>query len=139
MENASYPVGNPVEGFTFLNSTMTVPGYPSIIDESMTYYIWTDVFFGDMASGRMNQFVPQLVLGSALSGSTNYPNFTPKYMYHTTWKFGAHYFFEVFNETTRSVQGKAAYGDMFDAYVGNNYLRRFALRSIPKRKKCSGR
>eukprot|EP01079_Euglenida_sp_SAG-EU17-18_P003565 gene3565-4009_t len=30
------------------------------------YYfcIWTDIFFGDMSLGKMNQFVPQLILGN---------------------------------------------------------------------------
>lgn len=116
--NASYPVGNPIVGFTFLNSTMMVPGYPQIIDRSMTYYIWTDIFFGDMGDGRMNQFVPQLVLGSALSGSSGFPNYNPEFHFHDTYKFGAHYFFEIFNQTSQSVEGKAAYGKMFDAYVG---------------------
>lgn len=51
---ASYPVGTPESGFTRVSSTMTVPQYPKKLD-GITYYIWTDIFFGDMGLGVMNQ------------------------------------------------------------------------------------
>ena len=53
---ASYPVGNSSVGFTTVNSTMTVPGLPKKLD-GITYYIWTDIFFGDVGLGKMNQHV----------------------------------------------------------------------------------
>merc|ERR1712216_959074 len=61
---SSYPVGNSSVGFTRVSSTMTVPQLPEKTD-GICYYIWTDIFFGDMSLGRMNQFVPQLILGNA--------------------------------------------------------------------------
>ena len=90
---------------------MTVPAYPEKLD-GICYYIWTDIFFGDMSLGRMNQFVPQLILGNALDGSSGAPDFKPKWGEHKTYSFGAHYFFETFNETSNSTVGHAAYGEM---------------------------
>ena len=51
---ASYPVGDAATGFTAVSSTMTVPALPAALD-GITYYLWTDIFFGDMSLGRMNQ------------------------------------------------------------------------------------
>ena len=48
----------------------------------------TSVFFGDESQGRMNQFVPQLILGSALDGSSGPPEYKPHYGEHPTWSFG---------------------------------------------------
>ena len=71
---ASYPSGSAETGFTRVSSTMTVPELPQKID-GICYYIWTDIFFGDMSQGRMNQFVPQLILGNALDGSSGPPDY----------------------------------------------------------------
>ena len=114
---ASYPSGSVETGFTRVSSTMSVPELPEKMD-GICYYIWTDIFFGDMSQGRMNQFVPQLILGNALDGSSGPPEYKPKWGKHTTWQFGAHYFFEIYNETTGQVQGHAAYGDMYAAKSG---------------------
>ena len=48
---ASYPVGSAATGFTRVSSTMTVPELPQKLD-GICYYIWTDIFFGDMSQGR---------------------------------------------------------------------------------------
>jgi len=114
---ASYPVGNAKDGFTSVRSTMTVPELPHAQD-GICYYIWTDIFFGDMGLGRMNQFVPQLILGNALDGSSGPPLFTPKFGTHKTWMFGAHYFFEIANLTTGKLEAKAAYGDLYPTTAG---------------------
>ena len=111
--NASYPVGTPAAGFTHFSSTMTVPEYPKN-KSGICYYIWTDIFFGDVGNGRMNQFVPQLILGNALDGTSGPPDYTPHWGRHETYKFGAHYFFEHVNGSG------AAYGKLFDAYVGES-------------------
>jgi hypothetical protein len=65
-----------------------------------------------MSNGRMNQFVPQLILGNALDGSSGAPAYKPKWGEHKTWSFGAHYFFETFNVSSNSTVGHAAYGEM---------------------------
>lgn len=80
--------------------------------DGICYYIWTDIFFGDMSNGRMNQFVPQLILGNALDGSSGAPAFKPKWGMHTKWSFGAHYFFETYDASSNSTVGHAAYGEM---------------------------
>lgn len=144
---ASYPVGDAESGFTSVSSTMTVPEMPAKLD-GICYYIWTDIFFGDMSNGRMNQFVPQLILGNALDGSSGPPLYKPHFGEHRSYQFGAHYFFEVVNgpdpkpclpladcsrsyvlllsdstmprasETSGKLESHAAYGDMFPAKAG---------------------
>eukprot|EP00040_Diaphanoeca_grandis_P026486 m.148436 g.148436 ORF g.148436 m.148436 type:complete len:325 (-) comp30596_c0_seq1:406-1380(-) len=121
---ASYPVGNAQEGYTDVYSTMTVPEQPDKID-GITYYIWSDIFFGDVGYGHMNQFVPQLILGSALDSSSGPPLFDPMWHTHQTWMFGAHYFFEVFNATANATQGKAAYGKLYPAKAGETLFTSF--------------
>ena len=40
-------------------SSLRVPALP-VNDSGICYYLWSDVFMGDMSWGRMNQFVPQV-------------------------------------------------------------------------------
>lgn len=96
---------------------MTVPGLPKKLD-GICYYLWTDVYFGDTSQGKMTQFVPQLILGDALDGSTGPPNYNPTYGHHSTWMFGAHYFFEYFDPPSNQTIAKAAYGDRYGAVEG---------------------
>lgn len=103
---------------------MTVPEPPVALD-GITYYIWTDIFFGDASLGAMNQFVPQLVLGNALDGSSGAPAYTPHWGEHQTWAFGAHYFFETHNATTGATQGHAAYGEMLPTTAGEKLFTTF--------------
>jgi hypothetical protein len=124
--NASYPVAwNGTTG-TRLESYMTVPELPRKLD-GITYYLWTDIFFGDEGLGRMNQLVPQLLLGSVLDESTGPPQYLPKWHTHKTWMFGAHYFFELFNVTTFKTEGHAAYGELFPAYPGETLYTVFEM------------
>lgn len=125
---ASYVVGDAASGFTGVYAEMTVPELPKEQD-GICYYLWTDIFFGDMSYGRMNQFVPQLILGNALSGSTGPPLYNPLYGVYNTWHFGAHYFFEVYNATEGSVDAKAAYGKLFPANSGETLFTRFQASS----------
>ena len=122
---ASYEVGNATIGFTNLYSEMTVPGLPQLLD-GICYYIWTDIYFGDMSQGRMNQFVPQLILGDALDGSSGPPHYNPHYGHHSTWSFAAHYFFEIFDVPSNSTIAKAAYGDLFPAHQGETLFTNFS-------------
>lgn len=128
--NASYPVSWDGRKGTKVTSFMTVPELPSQIDQSITYYLWTDIFFGDASLGRMNQFVPQLILGSALDGSSGPPKYQPHWGFHSTWVFAAHYFFEIFNSTSNSSEAHAAYGDFHPAYPGETLYTIFEL-SMP--------
>merc|ERR1719476_253441 len=74
-----------------------VPRLPAKIDD-ITHFIYFNIFFRDSKPhGKMNQFVPQLMLGEPLCGSTGPPLYKPKWEHHTTWIFGSQYFFEIFN------------------------------------------
>lgn len=69
--------------------------------------------------GYMNQFVPQLILGEALDGSSDFPNYQPRWGHHKTWMFGAHYFFQVYtNELRTEYEAHAAYGELYPASPG---------------------
>lgn len=91
----------------------------------------TDIFFGDMSQGRMNQIVPQLLLGAVLNGSTGPPDFNPTWGTYTTWMFGAHYFFEIYNMSTMSVDAKAAYGPLFPTVEGEVLFTNFSATEGP--------
>ena len=135
--NASYPLAWNGTAGTRLESYMSVPEYPSGLQtendfSKITYYIWTDIFFGDESLGRMNQLVPQLILGSALDGSTGPPSFEPEWkQIHTRWSFGAHYFFEVWNPATNLTDAHAAYGELVPVVPGEILLTTFEL-SLPQ-------
>jgi hypothetical protein len=79
----------------------------------------------------MNQIVPQLLLGEVLSGSTGPPDYNPIYSTFSTWMFGAHYFFEVFNASTQQVDAKAAYGGLFPALEGETISTSFDVYAGP--------
>ena len=114
---AHYEMGNVSSGFTRLYSEMTVPALP-LNQTGITYFLWSDVFMGDMSLGRMNQLVPQLLLGEVLSGSTGPPDYIPLYSTFASWMFGAHYFFETLNITTGNIDAHAAYGGLFPTDEG---------------------
>jgi hypothetical protein len=124
--NASYPVAwNGITG-TRVHSTMTVPQLPAELN-GITYYLWTDVFFGDASLGRMNQFVPQLLLGDVLDGSSGPPGYEPLWGHHDTWVFGAHYFFETFNTTSNQTDAHASYGKLYPTWAGETLFTIFEL------------
>ena len=125
--NASYPVSFDGSTGTIVNSTMTVPDYPRQIDD-ITYYLWTDVFFGDGPGGMMNQFVPQLLLGDVLYGSSGPPTYRPVWKSNlTTWMFGSHYFFEIHDENTKQSGAHAAYGPLYPTHPGETLYTTFEL------------
>ena len=75
----------------------------------------------------MNQFVPQLMLGSALSGSSGPPDFRPQFNHHRSWVFGAQYFFEIWDHATNQSVAKAATGETFPTVAGETLYTRFEL------------
>lgn len=119
------PLSYPWTTYTSVLGTMVVPGYPTTTQD-ITYYIWTDLQFGDAGLGRMNQFVPQLILGEALDGSSGVPYYKPKWGEHNTWMFGAHYFFQVYtNESRTDYEAHAAYGELHPASPGEMLFTQF--------------
>ena len=135
--NASYPVAWNGKSATFINVTMTVPNLPHKTT-NITYYIWTDIFFGDGLYGRMNQFVPQLLLGDVLDSSTGPPYYKPKFHHHDTWVFGSHYFWELYNTTTTKTTSHAAYGQLFPTWPGEVLYTSFELKVANNNNKEKG-
>lgn len=110
-------------------ATFDVPELPEKMD-GITYFIYFNIFFGSgpkTGDGRMNQFVPQLMLGNPLCKSSGPPLYKPKWEQHHTWVFGSQYFFELFNETKNATQGHAATGDLVDAKEGEILYTKFEL------------
>ena len=66
----------------------------------------------------MNQFVPQLMLGSPLSGSSNWPYYLPTWSNEHSWVFGSQYFMELYNTTSNATEAKAATGQKFNTVAG---------------------
>jgi hypothetical protein len=111
--SASYSVA---PGMRFY-STFNVPGLPlnaSAIENDITFFIYGNIFFdggpGQCADCRMNQFVPQLMLGQPLYASTGPPAYNPLWTTATTWIFAAQYFMELYPNGT----AKAAAGPWFN-------------------------
>jgi hypothetical protein len=107
---------------------MTVPGLPVAGSDEITYYIWTDIFFGDASLGRMNQFVPQLMFGNVLDESSGPPKYLPKFHNHyQTWVFGAHYYFQIFDDVKKTSESHAAYGPLFSTWPGETLFTNFEI------------
>jgi hypothetical protein len=108
--SASYSVA---PGMRFY-STFNVPGLPlnaSAIENDITFFIYANIFFdggpGQCADCRMNQFVPQLMLGQPLYASTGPPAYNPLWTTATTWIFAAQYFMELYpNGTAKAAAGQ---------------------------------
>eukprot|EP01084_Bolivina_argentea_P059244 108146_1 len=110
-----------------------IPPLPTSFDMSMTYYIYFNIFFGCPQGGKFNQFVPQLMLGSALSGSTGPPYYKPIFTQMKTWHFGSQYFFALLNDSVSS--GWSPYaktGDLIETKEGDILYTEFKLSSDSK-------
>ena len=135
-----------------------VPPLPATFDpSSMTDYIYFNIFFGygndldnpaypaclatDSCSGdghgRFNQFVPQLMLGSALCNSSNAAvdpasnkTYSPYWCTFDRWHIGAQYFFALYPDPTNhsSASGfdaRAATGELIAVEPGETVYTRF--------------
>ena len=113
---AHYPVGEDIKFF----AEFDVPGLPTApVDGSTSAFIYFNIFFADSKPNRrMNQFVPQHMLGDPLSSSSGPPLYKPIWHNYTSWVFGAQYFFEVFNVTANATEPHAATGPTFPAQQG---------------------
>ena len=128
---AVYPVGSP--GTSFF-STQTVPGLPLNASawEVATFYLYFNLFFdNDAVGGRgvYNQFVPQLMLGPSLTGSTGPPDYNATWSTPSTWIFGAQYFFALNGSDGQgdTFRPKAATGPTFPTVEGEVLFTRFSL------------
>jgi hypothetical protein len=120
---AHYPVAPGIEYY----AEFDVPGMPKKTD-GICYYIYFNIFFSGKGHGLMNQFVPQLMLGNSLTGSSGPPVYTPKWIHHDEWTFSSQYFMEINNtKSGNSREGHAATGDAYAAKVGERLWTRFSL------------
>eukprot|EP01084_Bolivina_argentea_P261078 441071_1 len=105
----------------------TVPPVPTVIGNC--YYIYYNIIFSsDSPYGTNNQFVPQLMLGTALSDSTGSPYYNPIWKHLTSWHIGSQYFFFIQNESSSSGHsGKAVTGKLIDVYEGDIVYTSFSL------------
>ena len=97
-----YPIGRQ-PGIQFY-SQFVVPDLPSEHDPSnTTYYDYLNIFWrNNPVDGYMNQFVPQLMLGTALANSTNFPDYHPLWIQLESWHIGAQYFMGLCVKTNES-------------------------------------
>lgn len=86
----------------------------------LTYYIYFNIFFPNYqpAGGVYNQFVPQLMLGQALSNSTGPPLYNPVWGNYSSYVFSSQYFFEIIDAVTNASVPKAVTGEVFPCAPG---------------------
>ena len=96
-----------------------MPGKIEDLSNGVNFFIYYNIFFnGGRPNGRMNQFVPQLMIGHPLCDSTNAPAYDPLWRLETSYVFGAQYYFQIFNETTNRTDSHAATGKLFNTTTG---------------------
>ena len=104
-----------------------VPGKPKEQD-GICFYIYFNIFFSGKGDGRMNQFVPQLMLGNSLTASSGPPDYKPKWVQHKEWTFSSQYFMEINNtKTGNPAEGHAATGEAYAAKEGEKVWTKFTL------------
>lgn len=117
----------PVFGGSRFEAKFVVPPLPAIFDMSMTYYNYFNIYF-DHANrpkgAKFNQFVPQLMLGTALANSSGPPDYTPQWLELKSWHFGSQYFMGITEDEANDDDFKAfaAVGELHPVEPGE-YLR----------------
>ena len=120
---AHYPTAPGIEYY----AEFDVPGKPKVT-EGICFYIYFNIFFSGKGHGRMNQFVPQLMLGNSLTASSGPPEYRPKWVNNKDWVFSSQYFMEINNtETGVANEGHAATGDAYPAKEGEKLWTKFSL------------
>jgi len=108
-------------------ATFDVPTLPAKQD-GLCYYIYFNIFFPGKGQGKMNQFVPQLMLGNSLTASSGPPDYKPQWSEHTSWVFSSQYFMEINNTVTGNPgEAHAATGDVWPTVEGELLWTRFSL------------
>lgn len=119
---AWYPVlagGQPVS----FSARFNVPALPRDIDTAdpeFCHYVYFNIFFpnGAPPGGVYNQFVPQLVLGDALTGSSGAPHYEPSWGNYSSWFFSSQYFFALNTTAYPSPSYHAATGPVYPVDAG---------------------
>ncbi|KAG7354025.1 hypothetical protein IV203_003381 [Nitzschia inconspicua] len=118
-----------------IRGEFVVPHLPESFSMDQTYYDYVNIFWRqNVFPGYMNQFVPQLMLGSALANSTNHPNYEPKWLELSSWHIGAQYFMAICDDDDGTdVKGcdkwtpKAATGELVAVEPGEGIFTTFEL------------
>ena len=92
-------------------------------------YIYFNIFFPNYQprGAVYNQFVPQLVLGNALTGSSGAPHFAPSWGNYSAWFFSAQYFFALNASGRPEPSLHAATGPIFPTSAGEVLWTRMAF------------
>ena len=119
-------------GATRFSATFTVPGLPlapTFTDSDFCHYIYFNIFFPNYApAGAVyNQFVPQLMLGDALSGTSGPPAYAASWGNFTSYVFQAQYFFALLDPATNATVPKALTGRTFPTSPGEVLWTRMTL------------
>ena len=124
----------PVAPTTSFSATFDVPGMPTAAnfsDPNFTYYIYTNIFFPNFAPpgsrAVYNQFVPQLMLGDALSGSSGPPSFDAQWSTMHSFHFQSQYFFALTDASSNATIYKAVTGATHAAAPGERLWTNFSL------------
>lgn len=106
-----------------------VPGLPANVGP--TYFVYYNIDWQPAgppdSDAKMNQFVPQLMLGNPLCDSSGPPLYKPIWHEQKTWVFGAQYFFEIFNQTSNRTEAHAATGKTYPCVKGEILFTEYVL------------
>ena len=108
--------------FSALFDVPSLPLAANFSDPDFCHYIYFNIFFPNFQPSPWavyNQFVPQLMLGDALSTSSMAPAYTPGWGNFTTYVFSAQYFFALpAADNSSAFIPKAATGAIFPTVPG---------------------
>lgn len=121
-----------------IRGEFVVPPLPeSFSSTNQTYYDYVNIFWQqNIHPGYMNQFVPQLMLGSALANSSGPPEYRPTWLRLSSWHIGAQYFMAIcedskdngsFDKNCDRWVPKAATGELVAVEPGEGVFTTFEL------------
>eukprot|EP01048_Picozoa_sp_COSAG05_P026402 COSAG05_NODE_7184_length_845_cov_0.963807_1_plen_200_part_01 len=115
-------------------SEMNVPDLPVKFgpETGLTDYLYFNIVFDSAEAqakgGHFNQFVPQLMLGGCLTGSSGPPDYKPVFSRLEKWAIGAQYFFALVNHSSpTNWTGHAATDKLIHVEPGENVFTQFEL------------
>ena len=118
------------------SAVFDVPGLPTNTtvygDSTFCHYIYFNIFFpNDSPSGYgiYNQFVPQVMLGDALSGSSGPPSYEPRWNTFRSYFFQAQYFFAFVDPASNATVLKAVVGETYPVAPGERTWTSFTRRN----------
>ena len=118
------------------SASFTVPGLPANktawnTSSDFCYYIYFNIFYPNYvpAGAQYNQFVPQLMLGDALSSSSGPPHYAPAWGTYESYVFSSQYFFSTLDPATNASTLHAVTGPVLPTVPGEVLLTNMSLSS----------